>query len=85
MLTQVQVIHKPDDEGRMVFTASRDILPDEECCISYFDLTQYTDLTSRREHLRTSFRFLCLCKRCVAEEPADEKIEWTAMPMVDTL
>ncbi|KAJ5247781.1 hypothetical protein N7468_002764 [Penicillium chermesinum] len=32
----------------MVFTASRDIYPGEECCIAYFDLTQYKDLSSRR-------------------------------------
>lgn len=67
----------------MVFTASRDIFPGEECYISYFDLTQYTDLTSRREHLRKSFRFVCQCERCVSEESAEESTEWTAMPMMD--
>ncbi|CAI7670331.1 uncharacterized protein N7487_011107 [Penicillium crustosum] len=77
------IIHKADDKGRMVFTASRDIFPGEECCISYFDLTQYTDLTSRREHLRKSFRFVCQCERCVSEESAEESTEWTAMPMMD--
>jgi hypothetical protein len=67
----------------MVFTASRDIVPGEECCISYFDLTQYTALASRREHLRQSFKFVCQCERCLSEEPADEPTEWNAMPMMD--
>ena len=79
----MKIIHKPDDQGRMVFTASRDILPGEECCIAYFDLTQYTEITSRREHLRKSFRFVCRCERCTSEEPEEETIEWTAMPLVD--
>lgn len=82
VLIHHQVIHKADNKGRMVFTASRDIFPGEECCISYFDLTQYTDLASRREHLRKSFRFVCQCERCVSEEP-NESAEWTAMPMMD--
>ncbi|KAJ5612941.1 hypothetical protein N7510_006135, partial [Penicillium lagena] len=77
------IIHKPDDEGRMVFTTSRDILPGEECCISYFDLTQYTDISSRREHLRKSFRFVCRCDRCSSEEPVNEITEWAAMPQMD--
>ncbi|KAJ5157154.1 uncharacterized protein N7482_008254 [Penicillium canariense] len=77
------LIHKPDQDGHMVFTASRDILPGQECCISYFDLTKYTDLTSRREHLRKSFRFICQCERCISEEPAKETNEWTSMPMMD--
>ncbi|KAJ5448888.1 hypothetical protein N7445_003709 [Penicillium cf. griseofulvum] len=83
MLSHHKIIHKADDKGRMVFTASRDIFPGEECCISYFDLTQYTDLTSRREHLRKSFRFVCQCERCVSEESANESTEWTTMPMMD--
>ncbi|KAJ5364031.1 uncharacterized protein N7496_009744 [Penicillium cataractarum] len=75
--------HKPDEDGRMIFTASRDILPGQECCISYFDLTKHTDLTSRREHLRKSFKFTCQCDRCVSEEPAEETNDWTPMPMMD--
>jgi hypothetical protein len=69
----------------MVFTASRDIFPGEECCISYFDLTQYTDLDSRRDHLRKSFRFVCQCERCVLEEPVEELTEtdWAAMSMTE--
>jgi hypothetical protein len=66
----------------MVFTASRDIFPGEECCISYFDLAEFTDLTSRRERLRELFRFVCQCERCVSEEP-EEISEWIAMPMMD--
>ncbi|KAJ5134786.1 hypothetical protein N7448_000193 [Penicillium atrosanguineum] len=77
------IIHKPDDEGRMVFTASRDIFPGQECCISYFDLTKHIELDSRRAHLRKSFRFLCRCDRCVSEEPTEEASEWSAMPLMD--
>ncbi|KAJ5692201.1 hypothetical protein N7462_001624 [Penicillium macrosclerotiorum] len=77
------ITHRPDDKGCMVYTAARDILAGEECCISYFDLAQHTDLTSRREHLRNSFRFLCKCERCVSEEPVEESIEWTEMPILD--
>ncbi|KAJ5156123.1 hypothetical protein N7492_008926 [Penicillium capsulatum] len=78
-----QMIHKPNDGGRMVFTASRHILPGEECCISYFDLTRFVDVASRREHLRKSFRFVCQCERCISEEPSEENIEWNAMPLMD--
>ncbi|RAH43188.1 general amino acid permease [Aspergillus brunneoviolaceus CBS 621.78] len=49
--------HKPDQHGRMIFTAAKDIAAGEECCISYFDLTQFTDLQTRRERLQTLFRF----------------------------
>ena len=67
----------------MIFTASRDIRRGEECCISYFDLTQFADVASRREHLRKSFRFMCQCERCVSEEPEKEAIDWDAMPLMD--
>ncbi|PKY00217.1 SET domain-containing protein [Aspergillus campestris IBT 28561] len=77
------ISHKPDVQGRMVFTASRDILPGEECCISYFDLTRFGDLNTRREHLRKSFRFVCRCERCSSEEPVEEAVEWTGMPLMD--
>lgn len=69
----------------MVFTASRDIFPGEECCISYFDLTKYKDLSSRRDHLRRSFLFVCQCSRCVSEEPVEEQSEWTALPLMGSL
>lgn len=78
-----KMIHKPDEYGHMVFTASKDILAGQECCISYFDLTEYTDLTSRREHLRKSFRFTCQCDRCVSETPAHELNDWSVMPSMD--
>ncbi|KAJ5544791.1 hypothetical protein N7535_006821 [Penicillium sp. DV-2018c] len=76
------VVHKADGNGRMVFTACRDIFPGEECCISYFDLAEFRDLNSRREHLRKLFGFSCQCERCVSEEP-EETEEWIAMPMMD--
>lgn len=69
----------------MVFTASRDILPGEECCIAYFDLPRYTGVSARREHLRSSFQFLCRCERCLAEGSEDDTIEWTAMPIMDDI
>jgi hypothetical protein len=77
------MIHKPDEDGRMVFTTSCDILPGQECCISYFDLTKYTDLVSRREHLRKSFKFTCQCDRCISEEPTQETNDWDSMPLMD--
>lgn len=69
----------------MVFTASRDILPGEECCIAYFDLARFTDLSARREHLRRSFGFWCRCERCQTEQSAEESIEWTDMLGMDGL
>lgn len=71
--------------GRMVFTASRDILPGEECCISYFDLTRLVDLDSRRQHLRKSFKFLCQCEKCASEELETENDFLDAMPSIDEL
>jgi SET domain-containing protein len=77
VLKFLQIVHKPDEMGRMVFVASRDILPGEECCISYFDLTRFTDRDSRREHLRKSFKFPCQCEKCVYEELRVTKEEST--------
>ncbi|KAJ5902649.1 hypothetical protein N7495_003177 [Penicillium taxi] len=77
------IIHKPDDQGRMVLTAARDILLGEECCITYFDLTVHIDLCSRREHLRKSFRFKCQCERCISEDSVDMTSEWDPMPVFD--
>lgn len=71
--------------GRMVFVASRDILPGEECCISYFDLTQFADRDSRREHLRKSFKFPCQCQKCVSEEITQEATTLDEMPSIDEL
>jgi SET domain-containing protein len=67
----------------MVFVASRDIREGEECCISYFDLTRFADLKDRRDHLQTSFRFICRCSRCLAEEPPEEDMGWDAFPAFD--
>lgn len=88
-----QIIHKPDKHSRMVFTAGRDIAPGEECCISYFDMTQYTTLTDRRERLQSLFRFKCGCSRCSVEEAEKvgggtrkgavsegNEIQWDAFP-----
>ncbi|KAL3434829.1 hypothetical protein BDV09DRAFT_169072 [Aspergillus tetrazonus] len=78
------IIHKPDKNGRMVFTAGRDIAAGEECCISYFDMTQYVSLQDRRRHLQGLFRFKCGCPRCLEEEAAaaDTASEphWDAFP-----
>ncbi|KAF9890504.1 hypothetical protein FE257_005909 [Aspergillus nanangensis] len=75
--------HKPDIYGRMVFVASRDIPQGEECCISYFDLSQCVDLKDRRAHLQSSFRFVCGCLRCTAEEPPSEDVLWDAFPLLE--
>ncbi|OOF98432.1 hypothetical protein ASPCADRAFT_164992 [Aspergillus carbonarius ITEM 5010] len=77
------IMHKPDHQGRMVFTASRDIAAGEECCISYFDLTKRVDLKSRRDHLQGLFRFVCGCDRCTAEEPSDAESDWVGLPFVE--
>ncbi|RDW79095.1 SET domain-containing protein [Aspergillus mulundensis] len=81
------IIHKPDEQGRMVFTAGRDIAAGEECCISYFDLTQYVGLQERRGRLQSLFRFKCGCARCVEEEAEQEatgedgnEVGWDAFP-----
>ncbi|KAL2808074.1 hypothetical protein BJX63DRAFT_436460 [Aspergillus granulosus] len=69
--------HKPDKNGRMVFTAGRDIAAGEECCISYFDMAQYVELNERRGHLQDLFRFKCGCPRCTAEiVEEDEGTKW---------
>ncbi|KAJ0419900.1 S-adenosyl-L-methionine-dependent methyltransferase [Aspergillus carlsbadensis] len=69
------IIHKPDKTGRMVFTAGRNIAAGEECCISYFDMTQYVSLSERRVHLSGLFRFKCGCPRCT-EEDVDVDANW---------
>ncbi|PYH96905.1 set and mynd domain-containing protein [Aspergillus ellipticus CBS 707.79] len=81
------IMHKPDDHGRMVFTASRDIAAGEECCISYFDLSQCVELRARRDHLQKLFRFVCRCDRCTTEEAAEEQQqeEWVGMPFGEGL
>lgn len=65
----------------MVFTASRDIGPGEECCISYMDLFGDVDVNTRRKHLRVQFSFTCQCERCRAEENSEEG--WDALPFLD--
>ncbi|KAL6234559.1 hypothetical protein BDW75DRAFT_161086 [Aspergillus navahoensis] len=82
------ITHKPDKEGRMVFTAGRDIAAGEECCISYFDLTQYVSLQARRGHLQGLFRFKCGCPRCLEEvaaaaEDTESETPWDAFPGFD--
>ncbi|KAJ5646225.1 hypothetical protein N7490_002597 [Penicillium lividum] len=75
------IIHKADEQGRMVFTASRDIYKDEECCISYFDLTKYTEIAIRRRHLNNAFRFTCKCERCVSEETIEDSSSQSTISM----
>ncbi|GMG51198.1 unnamed protein product [Aspergillus oryzae var. brunneus] len=82
------IIHKPDDQSRMVFVASKDIATGEECCISYFDLSKKVELKDRRDHLQGSFRFVCKCDRCVSEEPPEEEspeeeLQWDEFPSMD--
>ncbi|KAH7253224.1 hypothetical protein MRS44_015615 [Fusarium solani] len=68
------VTHKPDAQGRMVYTAARDIAKGEECMITYFDLTVHEDVTSRQKHVQEQFQFKCTCDRCLSEE-AEENLE----------
>lgn len=68
MVILEQVAHQPDEHGRMVFTASRDIPANEECNISYMDLFGDVDVSTRRTHLQEQFSFTCQCERCRAEE-----------------
>ncbi|KAE8363808.1 hypothetical protein BDV27DRAFT_165220 [Aspergillus caelatus] len=77
------IIHKPDNQSRMVFVASKDIATGEECCISYFDLTKKVELKDRRDHLQGSFRFVCKCDRCVSEEPPEEEVQWEEFPSME--
>ncbi|PYH55104.1 uncharacterized protein BO96DRAFT_467196 [Aspergillus niger CBS 101883] len=51
------VTHQADDRGRMMVTALRDIAPGEECCTSYFDLSEYVDLQARRKKTQELFTF----------------------------
>lgn len=67
LIYEEQVTRHPDEKGRMVFRASRDITEAEECVISYFDLAEYVDVDSRQTLLRDWFRFTCLCDRCELE------------------
>ncbi|OGM42348.1 set and mynd domain containing protein [Aspergillus bombycis] len=77
------IMHKPDNQSRMVFVASKDIATGEECCISYFDLSKKVELQDRREHLQGSFRFVCKCNRCVSEEPPQEEVQWDEFPSME--
>ncbi|KAL4931837.1 SET domain-containing protein [Aspergillus undulatus] len=69
------ISHKPDKSARMIFTANRDISAGDECCITYFDMTQYVALKDRREHLQGLFRFKCRCARCIADEEEEQEQE----------
>lgn len=64
-----QLTHRPDETGRMVFRAARDIAAEEEFSIAYFDLAQpkYIDVKERRRYLEWEFRFTCVCPRCAME------------------
>ena len=76
----MQVSHKPDSQGRMVFTAARDIAKGDECMITYFDLTVHKSLSSRQDVVREQFRFRCTCDRCLEEEAAENLEGMDTMP-----
>ncbi|KAH7418422.1 hypothetical protein BKA64DRAFT_654374 [Cadophora sp. MPI-SDFR-AT-0126] len=63
------LMHQPDESGRMVFRAARNIAADEEFSVAYFDLAQpkYMDVKERRAYLESEFRFTCVCPRCITE------------------
>jgi SET domain-containing protein len=62
-----KIIHKLDENGRRIFEANRDIEEGEECCISYFDLTEFSDTQARQEEMKRSWNFMCNCQRCTDE------------------
>ena len=66
-LLLAQVTHRLGVSGRRIFEASRDINPGEECCISYFDLVEFTDTKNRQVEILKSWSFVCRCQRCVEE------------------
>ncbi|KAJ3546496.1 hypothetical protein NM208_g1964 [Fusarium decemcellulare] len=74
------VTHKPDNQGRMVYTAARDIAKGEECMITYFDLTEHEDLTSRQKHVQEQFQFKCTCERCLSEEAEENMGNMDSLP-----
>ncbi|KAL4905260.1 hypothetical protein BDW74DRAFT_178265 [Aspergillus multicolor] len=59
--------HGPDDRGRMVMTATRDIAAGEECFIAYFDMTVHSSLEARQRRTMDLFNFACDCARCLRE------------------
>ncbi|KAH7313655.1 hypothetical protein B0I35DRAFT_276542 [Stachybotrys elegans] len=61
------ITHEVDANGRRMFKAGRDIEAGEECCITYFDLFEYPDVTSRKEAIKNSWSFFCSCERCNEE------------------
>jgi SET domain-containing protein len=69
VLTTLQLSHRPDDVGRMVFQAARDISADEELTVACFDLAQpkYLDVKERRKYLDWELRFTCACPRYIRE------------------
>lgn len=63
-----QITHKPDSHGRMVFTTVRELVAGEECCYTYFDLSEHVDLKARRAETVRDYCFSCTCERCTLEE-----------------
>ncbi|KXG49176.1 uncharacterized protein PGRI_030460 [Penicillium griseofulvum] len=61
------VTWKPDSNGRMVFTTSRNLAAGEECLICYFDLPKYVDVKTRQSLVQENFLFSCACERCTQE------------------
>lgn len=57
-------MHRPDENGRLIWHALRDIAPDEELCIAYLDLLQGYNIEQRRELIRELLYFDCLCEVC---------------------
>ncbi|KAJ5305142.1 uncharacterized protein N7443_004802 [Penicillium atrosanguineum] len=62
------VTWKPDNDGRMVLTTSRDLAAGDECFICYFDPCKYVDVKARQKLLQENFLFSCHCDRCTQEQ-----------------
>ncbi|KAL4905363.1 hypothetical protein BDW74DRAFT_177737 [Aspergillus multicolor] len=50
--------HGPDASGRIILTTMKDLAAGEECFISYFNLTVYTDLKARQQRTMDLFTFI---------------------------
>lgn len=66
-------MHQPDDKGRIVYHATRDIAAHENLTIAYFDLAEYPDVKDRRAYLQRDYRFNCVCPRCLIESGEAER------------
>lgn len=63
-------MHRPDETGRMVWHALRDIAAGEELGIAYIDLLQRPTIRQRRELIKEYLFFDCQCDMCQEDSRA---------------